>query len=44
MLIAVAIYTFRHLDIDERLSFLPELPTNPGGKVIKDNIIELLKI
>jgi len=42
--IAVAVYAFRHPDIDERLSFLSELPTNPGGKVMKDKIMELPKI
>jgi acyl-CoA synthetase (AMP-forming)/AMP-acid ligase II len=30
--------------IPRRLFFLPELPTNPGGKVMKDKIIERLKI
>ena len=30
--------------IPQRLFFLPELPTNPGGKVMKDKIIERLRI
>jgi long-chain acyl-CoA synthetase len=30
--------------IPQRLFFLPELPKNPGGKVMKDKILELLEI
>jgi hypothetical protein len=44
MLIAVTVYIFRHPDIDERFSFLADLPTNPGGKAITRKITELLKI